>query len=101
MPSTDDDVLKAISDQFHNLGILRCPRTSITDKGVSYLTSLNRLRELRLGANSRITDAACRSLSEIKSLQKLTISGSRSMMLELNSGAQLPNLTQLDRKTWG
>lgn len=93
----DDAALNAIGRRFENLDYLFINESSnITDKGITGLAPLAKLRQLEVGNGSQLSDESIRNLRRLPGLRELSLDDatqiSERAFIELTKGTRLTRL---------
>lgn len=88
----NDEHLLLMMSRIKSINYLDLDETDITNKGISHLTQLDHIKELRLKGITAIDDGCMESLSKLKGLELLHLGGTS---VTLNGLTQLGSLQKL------
>lgn len=92
-PKFGDSDLAALAPLTEHITLADFSRTAITDRSVTRIAAMKRLRVLRL-TNTAITDATIEGLGTLDQLESLNVFGTRVTSAALPTVARLPKLAQ-------
>lgn len=93
-PKFGDSDLAALAPLAEHITVADLSRTAITDRSVTAIAAMKRLRVLRL-MNTRITDTTVQGLGGLDQLESLSVFGTRVTAAALPAMARLPKLQHL------